>query len=150
ANNRARLRVIPGIPNGDAIRVTGDEIARAGAGLRSQAADRVPAGDVANSVIVTQRDRTRLVRPDQVPFDEVARRIRIEEPDAVRVVARNEVTRAGRRAPDRFVCGIVQCDTVARGNADGIADGDGTGGIGADVVPFDEVVRAALVENAAP
>ena len=44
ADNRGRLRVIAEIRNADAVRVAGDDIAGAGAGRRSQAADRVPAG----------------------------------------------------------------------------------------------------------
>ena len=104
ADDRGRPGQVAGIVEIDPVRVSRDDVSGAGPGRGSRAADRVPPGFDEDSRGVSQRDLAGLVRPDQVSFDEIADRARVKEPDpSPAFVAGNEVSRAGRRAPDRFV-----------------------------------------------
>src|SRR5208337_3038556 len=72
------------------------------------------------------------VGADVVPLNQVARGGVARDIDAGVLIGRDDVAGPRGRPPDRVVGCVVELDPL-----EGVAQGHGTGGVGADVVPLD-------------
>ena len=94
--------------------------------------------------LVADRLGARDVGADEISLDHVARRGVTINPDADPAATANEVARAGGRAADRIVERAHEADVVAI-----IGKRGGAGGVDAEVVALDGVVRHAVEQDPA-